>query len=81
MNQEEQQYFDSLFELFASAGWKHLTAQLVSNKEAISSIKGIPDAQTLHFRQGQLDVIDILLSMPSLTEQSYKMAQEKETDE
>jgi hypothetical protein len=76
MNQEEQQYYDSLFTLFASDGWKHLVTQLEQNKAAVSSIKGIADAQTLHFRQGQLDVIDILLSMPSITEQSYQMAQE-----
>jgi hypothetical protein len=76
MNQELQKYYDSLFDLFGTEGWKTLTQQLEQNKEAVSSIRDIPDAKLLHFRQGQLDVIEILLNMPSITEQSYKAAQE-----
>ena len=75
MNQELQKYYDSLFDLFGSEGWKNLTQQLEQNREAVSSIKDIPDAKLLHFRQGQLDVIDILLNMPSITEQSYSALQ------
>jgi hypothetical protein len=76
MNQELQKYYEDLFDLFGHPGWKHITDQLEQNKSAVASIRGIPDAQTLHFRQGQLDVIDIILSMPSITEQSFKAAQE-----
>lgn len=76
MNQEEQQYYDSLFTLFGTDGWKHVVAQLEANKAAVSSVRDIPDAKTLHFRQGQLDVIEVLLNLPSITEQSYKAAKE-----
>jgi|Laugresu1bdmlbdd_1035124.scaffolds.fasta_scaffold18699_3 hypothetical protein len=76
MNKELQEYYDSLFDLFGSKGWKVLTQQLEANKSSISFIRDIPDAKNLHFKQGQLDVIDIILTLPALTEQSFKSAQE-----
>ncbi len=81
MSKELQEYFDSLFDLFGSKGWKALVEHLEKTKASIETIQGIPDAQTLHFRQGQLDVLNVLLSMPSLTEQSYKSAQAEEEAE
>lgn len=76
MNQEEQKYFEDLFDLFGHPGWKSLTQQLEQNKASVSTIRGIPDSQTLHFRQGQLDIIDLLLNLKAITEQSFKAAQE-----
>lgn len=81
MSKELQEYFDSLFDLFGSKGWKALVEQLEATKASIQTIKGIPDAQTLHFRQGQLDVIEVLLNMPAMTEQSYQSAQAEEASE
>lgn len=81
MSKELQEYFDSLFDLFGSKGWKVLTEQLEATKASVQTIQGIPDAQTLHFRQGQLDVLNVLLNMPTLTEQSYKSAQAEEAVE
>lgn len=77
MNKELQEYYEALFDLFGSKGWKVLTDQLETNKSAINSIRDITDAKTLHFKQGQLDVIDIILTLPALTEQSYQSAQEQ----
>jgi len=76
MNKDLQEYYDALFDLFGSKGWKVLTEQLETNKSSINSIRDIPDVKSLHFKQGQLDVIDIILTLPVLTEQSFKSAQE-----
>ena len=76
MNQELQKYYDSLFDLFASEGWKNLLDDFQSAKASIESIRGVEDAKTLHYRQGQLDVLDRLFTLQTLTEQSFKLIQE-----
>lgn len=76
MNKELQQYYDSLFDLFASDGWKRLLEQLKATKEGLNEIRSIPSGDDLFFKKGQLDVIDTLLAYPALTEQAYKAAQE-----
>lgn len=76
LDKELEKYLESLFDLFTHPGWKAIVDNLEASKEAINSVSSIPDSKTLYFRQGQLEVINTLLSLPSLAEQSYKAAQE-----
>lgn len=75
MNPELQHYYESSFETMASQGWKYLIEDLEELKREVENIKTVNDAQTLHFRQGQLDILDLLLSRKKTCEEVYEQLQ------
>lgn len=83
MSPEDQKMFDRYFDMFASEGWKQFTSDLESNLAAVSSIKGIPDAATLHKNQGKVEVLENVLSLPNYVEALYQQMTEEQdnTDE
>lgn len=71
MDKELQDYYESSFDMFASKGWKYLLEDLQKLKDQVSNIRTVEDAQQLYFRQGQIDIIDLLLNRAKTCEEVY----------
>lgn len=71
MEQSLAQYYDNQFEMMASVGWKDLMEDLSKLREEVDNIKTAKDAQQLHFRQGQLDILDLILNRRKTCEEVY----------
>lgn len=72
MDRELQQYYDERFSLFATKGWQELLEDLEVMLEQYEDITKIPDEQTLWYRKGQVDILQYLLNLKKLTEQTYE---------
>ena len=72
MDKELQDYYDNYFDLFASKGWKQFIEDMTSNKEVLSDMMTVKDADELFFRKGQLHVLNTMLKFKETIETTYE---------
>lgn len=77
MNEELRKYYEARFNLFASQGWRDLIEDIDSRIDAISSIKAVKDIETLCRRQGEMETLEWLKSLPALSRDVYEELMEK----
>ena len=75
IDEELRKYYEARFDMFASKGWNDLIEDIDARIDAISSIKGIKDFATLNLRQGELDALEWLKSLPSVSSATYEELQ------
>ena len=66
-----QKYYEAMLELFTTPGWKYLVEDLAKIHEAGNTLQGITDMEKLHFRRGQLDIIEKTLAQPAVVRAAY----------
>ena len=57
-----------MFALFRSKGWKFLVEELENLREVVERLEAVRDNDDLKFRQGQLNVIALVLNLPTEVE-------------
>lgn len=72
MNQELTQYYEQTFSMMATEGWQLFIEDIEKIKTSINNIYEVKDEQTLKFRQGQLDIIDLVLGRKAMCEEVYE---------
>jgi hypothetical protein len=77
MDPELNAYYDEMFALFASPGWKYLLEDLDRLIEPMHNVRAIKDTEALRFIQGQMDVADWLRDAKTRYEGAYTMLQEQ----
>jgi len=71
MDRDDEQYYNNYFDLFRNDGWKQLVEELTDTAANINNVAVIKDAQDLFFRQGQLDILWMLLKFEDSINNSY----------
>ena len=77
ITKELQEYYENYFEFFASKGWKQLCEDLKDNIVTVNNLAACKDRDDLHYRKGQLRVLESML----LLEQTMNNAYESLTNE
>lgn len=72
MQHEIQEYYEASFELFASKGWKYLLEDLKGLELILNNVRTVENPQQLHFRLGQLDILDLILKRKEACEKVYE---------
>lgn len=72
MNKELQEYYDARFEMFASKGWKDLIIDVEAMRTSTNTVSGIDDLRKLGVRQGEISIMDWLISLERLSTEVYK---------
>ena len=72
MTPEINQYYQERFATMASIGWKDFLDDLTALKAPIEDISTIKTVDMLYFRQGQLDIINWVLGLREISEQTYE---------
>ena len=72
MDKKLQEHYERMFSMFASDGWKDLMEDVEKVYLANNNIMGIQSEQELHFKKGQLDVLQWFRSMKESYSQSYE---------
>jgi len=80
MDQETQTYYDQYFSLFLTDGWKQLIQDFSNNALQINSLEAVKDANDMHFRKGQLNVLAHLINMETIVSSNYEEATKTEND-
>lgn len=78
MDRELEHYYTETFSMMATEGWKVLMEDLEKLKQELENIRTVKDAQTLSYRQGQLDILDLILSRKKTCEEIYEQLQQEE---
>ena len=72
MDRELQEYYDERFSMFATKGWKDFIEDIQVRIEAIQTIKGVKDLETLFVRQGELDTLEWIKSLPEISTETFE---------
>ena len=78
MNPELQQYYEETFSTMSTQGWTFLMEDLTKLKDELDNIRTVKDAQSLSYRQGQLDILDLILNRKRTCEEIYEQLQQEE---
>lgn len=72
MDKELQTWYENQFGMMATPGWADLMEKFSDIKATTNDLSTVADAQSLHFRQGQLDIISWLLNWKNTCEKVYE---------
>jgi hypothetical protein len=71
-DRELQQFYEHRFDLFVQAGWKDLIEDFKELAATVGDITKCVDEADLWYRRGQMDMINYLINLQSLTEAAYE---------
>ena len=77
LSQELQQYYEESFSTMATQGWAFLMEDFSKLKQELENIRTVKDAQTLSYRQGQLDILDLILNRKKTCEDVYEQLKQE----
>lgn len=72
MEQELQKYYEDRFEMMSSKGWKDLIEDVQNLFDAYDKVNSITSPDEFYLRKGQLDVLQWILNLKAVSEQSYE---------
>ena len=72
MSQEDLEFYERRFDLFALKGWTDLIEDFEQLKKNLENLAQISTEQDLWYRKGQVDMINYLIQLKTLTEQAYE---------
>jgi len=72
LNQDDLEFYERRFDLFAQEGWKDLVEDFEQLKKNLSDLAQISTEQDLWYRKGQIEMINYLIQLKTLTEQAYE---------
>ena len=78
MEQSLQKYYEETFSMMSTKGWAFLMEDFTKLKQELENIRTVNDAQTLSFRQGQLDILDLILNRKKTCEEVYEQLLQEE---
>lgn len=78
MTPELQKYYEETFSMMSTIGWKDLIEDFNKLKQELENIRTVKDAQSLSYRQGQLDILDLILNRKRTCEEIYEQLQQEE---
>jgi hypothetical protein len=76
MAPELQRYYESRFTMCSTDGWRDLMDDLREILKATDTTSGITDLRQLGVKQGEVSILNWLLSIQQVSEQAYKELQE-----
>ncbi len=77
MEQSLQTYYEETFSMMSTKGWAFLIEDLEKLKQELENIRTVKDAQSLSYRQGQLDILDLILNRKKTCEEVYEQLQQE----
>ena len=72
MDKELQVYYEETFSMMSTQGWALLMEDFQKLKASLNDLSTVADTQSLYFRQGQLDILNLVLKRKETCEQVYK---------
>ena len=80
---ELELYYQSLFDMYGSKGWKNLMEDFTALEESTKTVDGIQTREELWFRHGELSMLRRFLSHQAVSEQAYAgaVAEQEGVDE
>ena len=78
MDKELQRYYEETFSMMATDGWAYLIEDLKKLGDDLDNVRTVKDEQSLNYRLGQLDILDLILNRKKTCEEVYEQLQQEE---
>ena len=75
MEQSLVTYYEESFSTMSTQGWTFLMEDLEKLKQQVENIRTVEDAHKLYYRQGQLDILDLMLNRKKTCEEVFEQLQ------
>ena len=72
MEKDLQRYYEETFNTMSTEGWKYLIEDFEEIKVSLNNLSTVNDTQTLFYRQGQLDIIELILGRKATCEKVFE---------
>ena len=69
---ELEKYYENRFDMMVTDGWKDLIEDVQTLYDQYSNISTIDDDKGLQKRKGQLDILNWILTLKDVSDQTYK---------
>lgn len=76
MNRELQEYYENRFEMMATKGWQDLLEDLELMISTTDTVRGIDTEQQLHFRKGEMSIMNWIKTLRESSTEVYEQLQE-----
>ena len=67
-----KEYYEERFSMMTTVGWKDFLEDINNLKAPLEDITTIKTVDMLYFRQGQLDILNWVLGLRDISEQTYE---------
>lgn len=78
MNRELQDYYENRFSMMATQGWQDLLEDLELMIKSTDTVKGINTVEELHFRKGELSIMNWIKTLKESSNEVYEQLQMEE---
>ena len=70
-----QRYYEETFNTMSTKGWEYLIEDFEEIKVSLNDLSTVTDTQSLYFRKGQLDILELVLGRKAVCEKVYEELQ------
>jgi hypothetical protein len=78
MNRELQDYYENRFAMMSTQGWKDLVEDIQTMIDATDRIGGLDTEQQLHFKKGELSIMNWIKTLRESSTEVYEQLQVEE---
>lgn len=78
MKKEIQKYYEDRFAMMATQGWKDLIDDVETMLVATDNLGGISTVEQLHFRKGEVSVMNWIKNLRDASGEVYERLQEED---
>ena len=75
MDRALQDYYEERFSMCSSKGWKDLIEDIQLIRKDVESIKGATTLEQLHFKKGELSILDWIMNLEQASREVYDQLQ------
>jgi hypothetical protein len=79
LDKDLQDYYENRFDMMSTKGWSDLVEDVQSLHDAYDKVNSITSPDDFYFRKGQLDILQWILSLKAVSEQTYEELKNEET--
>ena len=72
LDKKLQSYYENRFSMMATDGWQDLMEDAQNMFNSLNNVLPIQTETDLHLKRGQLDILQWLLSLKAVSEQTYE---------
>jgi hypothetical protein len=76
MNRELQDYYENRFAMMAMPGWNDLVEDIEVMITSVDTLRGVETEQQLHFRKGELSIMNWIKTLRESSTEVYEQLQE-----
>lgn len=77
MDKKLQHYYEETFSMMSTEGWKYLIEDLKELETNLDNVRTVKDEQSLNYRLGQLDILDLILNRKKTCEEIFEQLQQE----